>query len=163
MADVVHMKIILIIAAVSVVVIVAIWLQKLHDAGLRRLAEQYMGGRPRRSSDEFGKEFYPDDAHIAARVRDILADYLPLDLAQLEPGDQPVIDLKMDDLDSMSTVEFVIALENEFDIKITDADAEKMRTFNAICTHVISKLKEKKVDNQRMEAIGGPRPPQPHA
>ena len=55
--------------------------------------------------------------------------------------------MKMDDLDSMSTVEFIIALEKEFEISILDADAEKMRTFDDICTHVISKLKEKKVDN----------------
>lgn len=36
----------------------------------------------------------------------------------------------MDDLDSMATVEFLIALEKKFDIKIADADAEKMRTFD---------------------------------
>lgn len=147
------MKLIPTIGAVSFAVIVTIWLQKLHHAGLRRLAEQHMGGRPRRSSGEFGKEFYPDHAHVAARIRDLLAEYLPLDLAQLEPGDRPVIDLKMDDLDSMSTVELVIALEKEFEINILDADAEKMITFDDICTHVISKLKEKKVDTPRVEAI----------
>ncbi|HNT35171.1 MAG TPA: acyl carrier protein [bacterium] len=147
------MKIILIVVGVLAVVAISVWLQKLHDAGLRRLAKEFMGNRPRRSSREFGQTFYPDHAEVAATVRDILAQHHPIDLAQLEPSDQPVADLKMDDLDSMSTVEFVIAVEKHFGITIKDADAEKMRTFDDICTHVIAKLKEKEVDNNSVEHI----------
>jgi acyl carrier protein len=42
----------------------------------------------------------------------------------------------------MSTVEFIMALEQEFGIKIEDADAEKMRTFDDICTYVIARIEE---------------------
>lgn len=128
------------------------WIQKRHDAGLRRLVEKFMGGRLRRSSAEFGREYYPDNADIAARVRDILAKHIPLNIDRLEPSDRPVIDLKMDDLDSMSAAEFIIALEKEYGISIANADAERMKTFDDICRYVISKLKEKNVDNNRLQA-----------
>ena len=146
------MKTIFIIVAVSSTVAVSVWLQTRHDAGIRRLVEKFMGGRLRRSSAEFGRIFYPDHADIAARIRDILAEHIPLNIDQLEPSDRPVIDLKMDDLDSMSTAEFIIALEKEYGISIANADAEKMRTFDDICSHVISKLKEKNVDNNRLQS-----------
>ena len=137
------MKFVPISIAVVVVVAVLIWLQRLWGVRLKATVEKIMGGRPRRPGREFGEKFYPDHAEIATKVRDILADHLPIDLSRLEPSDQPVIDLKMDDMDSMSTVEFVIALEKEFAIKITNADAKKMRTFDDICTCVIARVKEK--------------------
>ena len=129
----------------TVIVVGSVLLGILVDVAYKRGARKKLVGRPRRSSLEFGQRFYPCQAEVAAQVRDILSRNLPVDLSQLEPGDQPVADLHMDDLDSMSTVEFVIALEEKFDISIADADAEKMRTFDDICTHVIAQLKEKKV------------------
>ena len=135
------------------------WIQKCRDAGIRRLAEEYMGGRLQRSSAEFGRIFYPDNADIAARIRDIFAKHIPLNIDRLEPSDRPVIDLKMDDLDSMSAAEFIIALEKEYGIKIANADAERMRTFDDICSHVISKLKEKNVDNKAFHLTRQSAPP----
>ena len=150
---------IFIIVAISAMVAISMWIQKCRDAGIRRLAEEYMGGRLQRSSAEFGRIFYPDNADIAARIRDIFAKHIPLNIDRLEPSDRPVIDLKMDDLDSMSAAEFIIALEKEYGIKIANADAERMRTFDDICSHVISKLKEKNVDNKAFHLTRQSAPP----
>ena len=47
----------------------------------------------------------------------------------------------MDALDSMSTVEFAIEIEREFDIKISDSAAEKMRTFEDVVDFVAKAVK----------------------
>ena len=44
------------------------------DNAIKRRAAEHMAGRPRRSSLEFGQEFYPEQARIAADVREIFAD-----------------------------------------------------------------------------------------
>ncbi|MGE4545885.1 MAG: acyl carrier protein [Pedobacter sp.] len=64
-------------------------------------------------------------ASIEERVQQIIAEQLGVDEAQVT-GDASF----MDDLgaDSLDTVELVMALEEEFDIEISDEDAEKIQT-----------------------------------
>ncbi|WP_321370905.1 acyl carrier protein [uncultured Desulfuromusa sp.] len=69
-------------------------------------------------------------ASIEERVKQIVAEQLGVDEDQ-------VVDSAafMDDLgaDSLDTVELVMALEEEFDVEISDEDAEKIQTVkNAI-------------------------------
>lgn len=64
-------------------------------------------------------------ATVAERVKQIVAEQLGVD------EDQVVSEASfMDDLgaDSLDTVELVMALEEEFDIEISDEDAEKIQT-----------------------------------
>ncbi len=64
-------------------------------------------------------------ASIDERVKQIVAEQLGVD------EDQVTEDASfMDDLgaDSLDTVELVMALEEEFDIEISDEDAEKIQT-----------------------------------
>lgn len=64
-------------------------------------------------------------ASIDERVKQIVAEQLGVD------ADQVTNDASfMDDLggDSLDTVELVMALEEEFDIEISDEDAEKILT-----------------------------------
>ena len=49
----------------------------------------------------------------------------------------------MDDFDSMSTVEFVIEIEREFDIEIPNEKAEKMTTFQSVVDYVAEAVKFK--------------------
>jgi len=142
------MKTIIIIFAV-IGILILVWLV---DFTCKRDARKKMTGRPRRSSLDFGKTFYPDHAEIAGQVRDLLSEQLPIDLSQIEPTDEPVADLHMDDLDSMSTVTFLMALEERFDISITDKVAGEMLTFDDICSHVISQIEKKNLDNMQVEA-----------
>lgn len=147
------MKWMIIIGIVTLIVV----LLAMVDVTCKRAARKHIAGRPRRSTLEFGQQFYPDRASVAAEVRDILAKYIPVDLSQLEPSDQPVRDLHMDDLDSMATLEFVIALEEHFGITIEDPDAEQMRTVDDVVRYVISKVDQKRTNNNGVQATGYPR------
>jgi acyl carrier protein len=64
-------------------------------------------------------------ASIAERVKQIVAEQLGVDEDQVTPEASFMDDLGADSLD---TVELVMALEEEFDIEISDEDAEKIQT-----------------------------------
>jgi acyl carrier protein len=64
-------------------------------------------------------------ASIAERVKQIVAEQLGVDEDQVTTEASFMEDLGADSLD---TVELVMALEEEFDIEISDEDAEKIQT-----------------------------------
>lgn len=64
-------------------------------------------------------------ASIAERVKQIVAEQLGVDEDQVTNEASFMEDLGADSLD---TVELVMALEEEFDIEITDEHAEKIQT-----------------------------------
>ncbi|HER62912.1 MAG TPA: acyl carrier protein [Desulfobacteraceae bacterium] len=69
-------------------------------------------------------------ATVEERVKQIVAEQLGVDDDQVTPEASFMDDLGADSLD---TVELVMALEEEFDIEISDEDAEKIQTVqNAI-------------------------------
>ena len=63
-------------------------------------------------------------ASIEERVKQIVAEQLGVDEAQVVPAAAFMDDLGADSLD---TVELVMALEEEFDVEISDEDAEKIQ------------------------------------
>jgi acyl carrier protein len=64
---------------------------------------------------------------VEKRVKEIVAEQLGVDEAQVTNDASFMDDLGADSLD---TVELVMALEEEFDIEISDEDAEKIQTVN---------------------------------
>ena len=64
-------------------------------------------------------------ASIEERVTSIVAEQMGVDKSQITPETSFVNDLGADSLD---TVELVMELEDEFDISISDEDAEKIQT-----------------------------------
>ena len=60
-----------------------------------------------------------------ARVKEIIMKQLAVNAEQLTPAASFIDDLGADSLD---TVELVMALEDEFSVKIPDEDAEKIGT-----------------------------------
>ncbi len=64
-------------------------------------------------------------ASIAERVKQIVAEQLGVDEEQVTDEASFMEDLGADSLD---TVELVMALEEEFDVEISDEDAEKIQT-----------------------------------
>ena len=109
-----------------------------------QLFEEHFQGRPVLNEKEFGQHYFsPDRAEIAAKLRKILANHINIDLSRMNPADRFIQDLRMDDLDSMSTVEYVIEIEKEFAIKIPDSAAEKMTTFQSVVDYVAEAVKSK--------------------
>lgn len=100
-------------------------------------AYAHMSGRPSLSAQEFAaKSFAPDVAPVALGILEILSKHLPVDLSRMHRTDRLVADLQMDTLDSMSTLEFVMEIEERFSIKIPDKEANATRTFAEIIVYV---------------------------
>jgi acyl carrier protein len=92
----------------------------------------------------FREHYFPADrAEIAAKLRKILANHVGIDITKISPTDRFIEDLRMDDFDSMATVEYVIEIEKEFEIKIPDSAAEKMLTFQSVVDYVVEAVKSK--------------------
>ena len=73
---------------------------------------------------------------ISARVKEIIANELGVEIEKVTDDASFVDDLGADSLD---TVELVMAFEEEFEIEIPDEDAERMQTVG----DAISYLEEK--------------------
>ncbi len=109
---------------------------------VRRRVLRRFESRPTRTAEIFGRDFFPQEsAPIAARIREILARHLSVDLSRLSPEDT-FVDLEVAELDSLATVGFVTELEQEFNISISDRDIAKLKTFRDVVEYV-SKAKAK--------------------
>ena len=71
--------------------------------------------------------------NMADKVKAIIADKLGVDPTKVVDEARFVDDLGADSLD---TVELVMALEEEFDIEIPDADAEKVTTVGDVVDYL---------------------------
>ncbi len=126
--------------------ILGLYAVKLSDEDAKQKIRSHFSGRPVLNENEFGQRYFSSDRiDVAAKLRKILARHVDIDLSPMQPSDRFIEDLRMDDLDSMSTVEFVIEVEKEFGIKIPDADAEKMLTFQSVVDCVAEAIKAKAV------------------
>ena len=77
-----------------------------------RRALRHMAGRPTLFDTEFGQTFFPSDhAEIAAKLLRLLQSHVAVDLSRIHPDDRIVEDIRMDELDSLSTVEFILNVE----------------------------------------------------
>ncbi len=70
---------------------------------------------------------------IAARVKALIAENLGVDAAKVLEGASFVDDLGADSLD---TVQLVMALEEEFGLEISDAEAEGLKTVKSAIDYV---------------------------
>ena len=62
---------------------------------------------------------------VGERVKEIIVDQLGVDASEVTPEAKFIDDLGADSLD---IVELVMALEEEYDIEISDEEAEKIQT-----------------------------------
>ncbi len=72
---------------------------------------------------------------IADRIAELVADQLGADRDKVTPDANFIDELGADSLD---VVELVMGLEEEFDVSISDADAEKIQTVGDAITYVES-------------------------
>ncbi|MEE9280878.1 MAG: acyl carrier protein [Myxococcota bacterium] len=75
---------------------------------------------------------------VEDKVRDIIVEQLGVAPDEVVPEASFIDDLGADSLD---IVELVMAIEEEFDLEISDDDAEKMQTIGDVITHVDEKTK----------------------
>jgi acyl carrier protein len=78
--------------------------------------------------------------NIASKVKEITSEQLGVDESQITPEAKFVDDLGADSLD---TVELVMALEEEFDLEISDEEAEKLTTVNRVISYIEGCLDKK--------------------
>jgi acyl carrier protein len=114
------------------------------DRKERLRALKHMEGRVPLMDAEFGHQnFPPSEAQIAAQVRAIFAKHIDVNVSQAHPDDKLVEDLRMDALDSMSTVEFLLELEDHFGVAIPESAAAQMRTLRDLTGFILHALKSK--------------------
>ena len=77
---------------------------------------------------------------ITSKVKEITSEQLGVDESQITPEAKFVDDLGADSLD---TVELVMALEEEFDLEISDEEAEKLTTVNRVISYIEDCLDKK--------------------
>jgi len=65
------------------------------------------------------------DTDLALRVRSALAEYLKRDVTTIKPGDALRNDLG---LDSLTTIELLYRIEEEFDVEVPDTDLSGLVT-----------------------------------
>ena len=70
---------------------------------------------------------------IQDKVKKIIAEKLSVDLEELVPEASFVDDLGADSLD---LVELIMSMEEEFDIEISDSDAEKLATVKDVFDYI---------------------------
>jgi acyl carrier protein len=76
---------------------------------------------------------------ILKKVKKITSEQLGVDESQITVEAKFVDDLGADSLD---TVELVMALEEEFDLEISDEEAEKLTTVQKVVEYLEAHLKE---------------------
>lgn len=72
-------------------------------------------------------------ASVEGRVKEIICEQLGVSAEEVIPGAAFIEDLGADSLD---LVELVMALEEEYDMEISDEDAEKIRTVNDVLSYI---------------------------
>jgi acyl carrier protein len=100
-----------------------------REARDRARAIAHLAKNPPLAPAAFAATYFPaEHAAIAHRLRELLAPHLPFDVARLHPDDRLVEDLRMDALDSMSTVDFLLSVEKEFSIELPEAEVGRILT-----------------------------------
>jgi len=102
---------------------------------------------------DWAQRHFPCNSHpLATKVIAILIDQLDVSVTELRPTARFVEDLRADDLDP---VEIVMALEEDFAIKIPDVAAEHILTVGDLVTYMDKRMAQNA--NQSLQRTGVPR------
>jgi len=113
----------------------------------RTIAEvrKKLSERPQHDSGSFATAYFPEEKRaVAQKLWKITKERSVADITGVAPDDKFVEDLKMDDLDSLSLVEFAIQIEKEFNINLSDERLKSITTLRELVDEVYEILKEKR-------------------
>jgi acyl carrier protein len=80
-----------------------------------------------------------DEAAIEDRVKEIISEQMGVDKSEVTRDTNYSIDLNADSLDA---VELIMEFEDEFNISISDEDAEKLKTVGDTITYLTGRVGE---------------------
>ena len=96
-----------------------------------------MSERPQLDSEAFAKAYFPEDKQAVARkLWEIAKEHSVADITGMQPDDTFNGDLKMDELDSLSLVEFTIHIEEDFGVNISEEKAKSINSFSDLVNEV---------------------------
>ena len=127
---------------------------KIDQKSLTDQLDQYFGDRQPLSDDEFYIQYFEAQGipkEIPVKVREIFREQFGADFSRINNSDDFSEGMNFIwGFDSMADIEIIMAVEEEFDIKIEDEEAEKMISIQDIVVGVWNK---KQKPNQSIEAI----------
>ena len=119
------------------------------DKKTRGRLNDLLSSKQQRDDQDYYDEFYQGSEvseHVVSKIRHIFCEQTGMELKPLEPDDDLSGDYSLIwAMDSMADVEIVIALEEEFDIDISDAEAASMKSIRDISEIVTAKIEAKKM------------------
>jgi acyl carrier protein len=107
----------------------------IYVARRRLRAARLLASREPLDERAFARQFFLESTRryeIARGVREVLGRHYPLPLEGLRPGDEFIKDLRMDDFDSLATVEVVLDLEQQYGVKLPEERLASARTFREL-------------------------------
>ena len=119
---------------------------KLNQKSLADQLDRYFGDRQPLSDDDFYIQYFEKQGipkKIPVKIRKIFENQFGADFSRISNTDDFSTDMKFIwGFDSLGDVEIIIAIEEEFDIKIENEEAEKMKSIQDIVSCVWNKTKK---------------------
>ena len=134
-----------IVAIIIVSLLIFVW--KFDDKSIKRKYNKLFLNREYLSTESFYEKYFKSKytpKNIVFGVKKVLEEQLGTELSKLSAEDDFSKNLNFFFAhDSMADVEIVVGLESEFNIKISDSEAETAHTVNDIINLVCKKIEEK--------------------
>ena len=134
-----------IVAIIIIFLLIFRW--KFENKTIKQKYNKTFSNRETLSTELFYEKYYKNKnipKHIVFGVKKVLEEQLGTELSRLSAEDDFSKNLNFFFAhDSMADVEIVVGLESEFNIKISDSDAETAHTVNDIINLVRKKIEEK--------------------
>ena len=97
--------------------------------------------RPALTPEEFGTSYFSGEAaHVATRCRKIFAEFYRFDSSRIHPDDKLYAELRFAAQDALEADEFLMAIEEEFGVTFSSAEARHLLTMRDITEAVLRKL-----------------------
>jgi acyl carrier protein len=115
-----------------------IYLSRRIERDERAQVSAVTADRPALTPEEFGTSYFRGEAaHVATRCRKIFAEFYRFDSSRIHPDDKLCAELRFDGLE---VDEFLMAVEEEFGVTFSSAEARHLLTMRDITEAILRKL-----------------------